>query len=74
MPLRITLKDTDNPGHDVELQLDDDCCLWVAQTRVHGIERQGDEVVLSMEGIPDSVRVDANAYLDFVGLHPIRTE
>ena len=74
MPSHITLKDVGKPGHDVKLQLDDDCRLWVDQARVHGIEREDDEVVLSMKGIPDSVRVDANAYLDFVGLHPVRTE
>ena len=70
----ITLKDASKSGRDVKLQLDDDCCLWVDQARVHEIEREGDEVVLSMGGIPGSVRVNANAYLDFVGLHPVRTE
>ncbi len=74
MPSHITLNDVGKPGRDVKLQLDDDCRLWVGQARVHGIEREGDEVVLSMREIPGSVRVDANAYLDFVGLHPVRTE
>lgn len=74
MSSQIILEDTNDSGRHVTLLLDEDCYLWVDQSRVQELKRVNGEVILSLDERPGRVCVDANAFLDFVGRRPVRTE
>ncbi len=74
MPSEVTLKALRTGGRTVTLHLDNDCYLWADQSQMYGIVREDGEVLLLVGGRIAHIRVDADAYLDFVGLRPVRTE
>ena len=74
MPSEVTLRELRMPGRFVRLQHDDACYLWADGARVYGIQREDGEVTLIVGERRAWLRVEADAYLDFVGLRPVRTE
>jgi hypothetical protein len=74
MASHITLKVLRQQGRHVTLRHADDSFLWIDQARVYGIEREDGEVVLIVGDHREQIRVEADAFLDFVGIRPVRTE
>jgi hypothetical protein len=74
MALQASLRAFGRSGRYVQLFLDDHGFLWSNEEQVNGIEREDGEVVLTVGERHERVRVEADAYLDFVGLRPVRTE
>jgi hypothetical protein len=73
MVAQTTVQETREPHGDIRLAIDEQFHLWSNDVPVETFWREESEIVLSLVGTSEAIRVSADDFNAFVDFHPVKT-